>query len=113
MDKRKKACPNEKCVDYKKRKYNNNENVCPICGTNLVYVCKSVKCYKPIEDIGPKHCRCEECSAKREDTKDRIINKCKKTIIGAGTFVLAAFSSEITKKAKKIVKDTIHSIVNK
>ena len=47
MDSRKKACSNELCKTYKNKKFNSKINYCPECGTKLIYVCKTHKCYKP------------------------------------------------------------------
>ena len=101
MDTRKKACPNEKCDLYKKKKFPNTTNYCPNCGEKLVFVCKAINCYKPIEDIGPKHSVCEECEAKRKDTKDSIIKGGKQVAAGAGAIVVAAFSKEGMQVVKK------------
>ncbi len=115
VDNRKKACPNVNCDTYKKKKYDVSVNYCPICGEKLIFVCKSSKCFKPIEDKGPKHNICEECIAKREDMKAEVENKVKKVGGAAVAAVGAVFSKEIMKVAKdggkkvaeKVVKEVI------
>ena len=108
MDSRKKACPNEKCETYKSKKYNSSENYCPKCGTQLVFVCKSINCYKPIEDVGPKHIFCEECMAKRKDTKDAVINGAKKTAKAIGS----AAGGAVLVFAKKETRDVVKKVLN-
>lgn len=78
MDTRKKACPNEKCETYRKKKYSSATNYCPICGEKLVYVCASPKCYTVLEDKGPEHKICEPCMQKILDAKDKTFSACKK-----------------------------------
>lgn len=101
MDSRKKACPNEKCENYKSKKYSSKNNYCPICGEELVFVCKSINCYKPIEDIGPKHVYCEECLAKQKDAKDSVVKGAKKIGAAAGAAVVAIGQKEIREVVKK------------
>ena len=76
IDRRKKGCPNENCEMHKKKKMQTLENdYCPKCGTKLVYVC--MKCFKQIEDNGPKHRICSLCDAKEEEKKQKMINGIK------------------------------------
>ena len=100
MDRRKKACSNEKCEFYKEKKYDSSFSYCPYCSTKLVYVCKSIKCFKPIEDTVPKHLYCEECLAKQKDAKDSIKRGAKK--IGAAACATALTLGQ--KEAKEMVK---------
>lgn len=104
MDTRKKACPNEKCDLYKKKKFPNTTNYCPNCGEKLVFVCKAINCYKPIEDIGPKHSICGECEAKRKDSIDSVLKGGKKVVVGAGAIVATVFSKEGKKMIKNVAK---------
>lgn len=110
MDVRKKACPNEKCENFKGKKYNSKMNYCPFCGEKLVFVCKSISCFKPIEDIGPKHTYCEECTAKQKDAKDSVVKEAKKIGAAVGAVVVAVGQKEIkevVEKGFKIAKKVV------
>lgn len=78
MDSRKKACPNEQCKTYKNKKFNSKINYCPECGTKLIYVCKTHKCYKPLDETQPEHEYCRECEANRQDRHDKVVSLAKK-----------------------------------
>ena len=63
-DNRKKGCPNEVCdMHIKQTKMRANYLFCPICSTELVFVCS--KCFKKINDEGPHHKYCALCEAKQ------------------------------------------------
>lgn len=86
MDTRKKACPNELCKTYQNKKFNSKINYCPECGTKLVYVCKSHKCYKPLDLTALNHEYCQSCETLRQDRKDKAVELAKK---GGGVVVAA------------------------
>ena len=120
MDTRRKACPNENCDTYKKRKYESKINYCPICGEKLIYVCASMNCYNPIEDKGPKHRICESCVQERKDLQDNVVNNCKKGGKVAIAFIggaVAVFTNTLKnsgeKELKKIAKNTANDVINK
>lgn len=120
MDTRRKACPNENCDTYKKRKYDSKINYCPICGEKLIYVCASMNCYNPIEDKGPKHRICESCVQERKDLQDNVVNNCKKGGKVAIAFIggaVAVFTNTLKnsgeKELKKIAKNTANDVINK
>lgn len=110
MDTRKKACPNEKCDLYKKKKFPNTTNYCPNCGEKLVFVCKAINCYKPIEDIGPKHSVCEECEAKRKDKIDNVVKGGKKVVGAAVGIVVTVFSKESRQLVEKAVEKAAKAV---
>lgn len=99
-DTRKKACPNIKCKTYKIKKYDSKINYCPECGTELIFVCKNRNCYRPIENLGPKHCYCKECEAIREDRRNKIKENAKKGIVTAATV-----GATIITPAKKVLEN--------
>ena len=120
MDTIRKACPNENCDTYKKRKYDSKINYCPICGEKLIYVCASMNCYNPIEDKGPKHRICESCVQERKDLQDNVVNNCKKGGKVAIAFIggaVAVFTNTLKnsgeKELKKIAKNTANDVINK
>ena len=120
MDTRKKACPNENCETYRKRKFDSKINYCPICGEKLIYVCASMNCYNPIEDKGPKHRICESCVQERKDLQDNVVNNCKKGGKVAIAFIggaVAVFTNTLKnsgeKELKKIAKNTANDVINK
>lgn len=116
MDTRKKACPNENCETYRKKKFDSKINYCPICGEKLIYVCASMNCYNPIEDKGPKHRICESCVQERKDLQDNVVNNCKVAIafIGGAVAVFAnTLKNSGEKELNKIAKNMANDVVNK
>ena len=120
MDTRRKACPNENCETYRKKKFDSKINYCPICGEKLIYVCASMNCYNPIEDKGPKHRICELCTQERKDLQDKVVNYCKKGGNVAIAFIggaVAVFTNTLKnsgeKELNKIAKNTANDVINK
>lgn len=112
MDSRKKACPNEQCKTYQKKKYNVKVNYCPECGKKLIYVCKAHGCFKPLDETQPKHEYCQECQAKRDDTKEQVKQLAKK-VGGAGAAIIAIpFAKAIEGDAVKLAKNAGHKVVD-
>lgn len=111
MNSRKKACPNEQCKTYQKKKYNAKVNYCPECGEKLIYVCKTHGCFKPLDETQPKHEYCFECETKREDRKYQAKQIAKKA--GAGVAVVAVpFVKAIESDAVKVAKNAGHKVVD-
>ena len=73
-DNRKKGCPNIECEQYEKVKMPAQYRKCPMCGTELVYVCAKPKCFNEIEDIGPKHRVCRDCEIEAQEKRDKVKN---------------------------------------
>ncbi len=113
MDTRKKACPNVQCKTYKKRKYDAKTNYCPECGTELIYVCKSFKCYKPLDISDGNHSYCFECQAKRNDDKDKAIELVKKAGGAAVAFGTVAIVEPLKKDAGEAIKNAGKKIAQK
>ena len=118
MDTRRKACPNENCETYRKKKFDSKTNYCPICGEKLIYVCASINCYNPIEDKGPKHRICESCVQERKDLQDKVVNDCKKVADAGIVFlggVAAVFINTLKnsgeKELHKAVKDMANDVI--
>lgn len=119
MDTRKKACPNEECKTYKRKKYSSKINYCPECGTALIYVCKSHNCYTPLDDCTSEHDYCFECETKRNDKKDKAVDAAKK--VGGGLAAFAGFAlvdpvkkalqKEGGKVAQEVVKKGVDAAV--
>lgn len=104
MDNRKKACTNENCRTYKRTKYSSKINYCPECGTQLVFVCKAHKCFKPLDISQPKHPYCVECEAKRQDRLDKAVDNGKKAVAAAVAFVAVPVVDVVKKEGKRIIK---------
>lgn len=68
---RRKACFNEKCTSYKnKDKYTNDKyNFCPICASELSYVCNDRACYNPLPNVRKKFC--DDCLVVRDERKEK------------------------------------------
>ena len=112
MDSRKKACPNESCNTYKKKKFNSSTNFCPECGTKLVYVCKSHKCFKPLEDE-TNHQYCFECYTKRKDAQDKAVDGLKKCGATVGAVVVVPFAKAIQVGLGKAAKNAGEKVIEK
>ena len=108
MDSRKKACPNESCKTYKKQKYSSKINFCPECGTELIYVCKSTKCFKPLDTNNHGHLYCFECDTKRKDQRDKAIDVAKKGFAAVGAVVVIPFAKALEKDAGKMAQKAAH-----
>ena len=100
-----KGCPNTNCeLHRKKTHFNKKDNYCFHCGTKLIYVCKSKKCYTFLGENDADYCL--KCLAEIEDRKDAIKDNVKKAggaaiAVGVGVF---AKGGEIIKFAGKVVK---------
>ena len=113
-DKRSKGCPNSECERNKRQYlYKATDSYCTICGTQLVYVCP--KCYRKLDDQGPKHVICSSCEAEREDRKNNF-SKWTQSIgseIGKGAKSISeAFGSgaQAIKKTADNIRDDIEEI---
>ena len=101
MDPRKKACPNERCVNFRNKKFNAGTNYCPTCGTKLVYVCKSRYCFQPLEQNRLNYLEevyCKRHKYQREQLKKKASNTVKKVAETIGPLVIEA-CKDINKKA--------------
>ena len=112
MDSRKKACPNEECTTYKKQKFNPKINYCPECGTKLIYVCKSLKCYKPLDADNHDHVYCFECDTKRKDQRDKAIDLAKKGVSVVSAAVVVPFAKALEKDAGKMAQKAAHCLAD-
>lgn len=128
MDTRKKACPNVQCRTYKKRKYDAKTNYCPECGTELIYVCKSFNCYKPLDISDGNHSYCFECQAKRNDANDKakdFVKNAAGVVAGVGAVavveplknalgnVAKEIGSGIAQKVEKKGANIVNNIIKK
>jgi len=97
-----KACFNEKCSAYKKRTKHKDEAYvfCPICATELIVVCKSLKCYEQLPNPLEKYC--DECLQKQQEQRDKMV-KAVKTVPNAAVTIAAA-TPTIIKATKDIIK---------
>lgn len=98
--KAKKGCINFECKSYQKKiKYKDGIIACPVCGSQLEYVCS--KCYKRLPNGDNK--LCTRCQAVADDDKDRAIEVAKKA--GVAAVAVAGFAAggiKLIKKFKKI-----------
>ena len=100
-DKRIKRCTDTTCEMYiNKYKYSANEQVCSLCGSQLVFVCKY--CFDKIEDLGLKHTVCKYCENAKE-VKGVIKFKGEKLAEKAGDGV---------KKAGVVIADAAQDGIN-
>ena len=102
-DLRKKGCPDPQCImNKKKQKFSADFNVCPVCGSQLVYVCAN--CFSRIEDIDSKHRICAVCDAKKYDRKEKqkkVVQKAGKAVLGAGVVVAVGILKNVKEGAQK------------
>ena len=64
-----KACYNETCSSYKKQhKYIEEYSFCPMCASELSYVCNDKQCYNKLDNVLKKYC--DECLIKQQERKD-------------------------------------------
>ena len=121
IDMRKKGCPNKDCsMHQKEKRFDDKIQYCPECGAKTIFVCR--RCFREIEDLGPKHRLCERCEA---DAKARFA-KIEDTVKDAGGKVLAvaataggvavaaaakAGETEIGKVAAKVGKGAVEAAV--
>ena len=126
-DTRKKGCPNEGCKQHEKKiKMKADYGFCPICGSELVYVC--TKCFDEIEDLGPKHKICKHCEIEAKDKRDQVVEKVKggakkasgavvaaggAVVVGIGTRVLKDAKSGAIKKGVEIIEEAAKAAVKK
>lgn len=74
-----KGCFNENCKGYKRQfKYDSTIEHCPICRSELEYVCIDIECYSNLVTVR-KHV-CDDCRDTRERKKANRLNT-------AGVFV--------------------------
>ena len=109
-DKRVKGCSNPECVNHiKKIKMKAEDEYCPKCGTELVFVCK--KCFSEIQDIDEDHRICTHCIEEAQEKKEKRIEKVKnygkKAAVAAGTGVLAVGGKIVTKVMKDEEKEIV------
>ena len=79
--KRVKGCPNEKCeLHVKKKRQKPGREVCPLCGTALVEVCRD--CFKPFAEGDCTTILCLDClersEAKRQERRARLLHSAEK-----------------------------------
>lgn len=96
------GCPNQTCTSFKNKKlYNRKVHQCPDCGSMLIHVCRSKKCYTVVED--PLEPLCLGCKARHADRA-----KVQKIAIGAfgasASGLLLKYRHEIGQFAKSLLK---------
>lgn len=109
-DKRVKGCSNPECVNHvKKIKMKAEDEYCPKCGAELVFVCK--KCFKEIQDIDEDHRICNHCIEEAQEKKEKRIEKVKdygkKAAVAAGTGIVAVGGKIVTKVMKDEEKEIV------
>lgn len=113
MDTRKKACTNTECNTYCKKKYSSKINYCPECGSKLIFVCKSRKCFKPLDLSQESHEYCFECEVKRNDMIEKAKQAGKFVVAGMIVPVANAAVKEGGNIAKVAVKKVADGVINK
>lgn len=105
MKKNRYGCPNSECASFKhQKKYKQEVESCPECGSELVHVCRSKGCFTVVEDLSDVYCL--TCKAKRADKKD----KRKKAAAGVGG-VGAAVGIPAAVKHREVIKETFKTVV--
>ena len=96
-----------------KNKMKAEDEYCPKCGAELVFVCK--KCFKEIQDIDEDHRICNHCIEEAQEKKEKRIEKVKdygkKAAVAAGTGVLAVGGKIVTKVMKDEEKEIVKEIL--
>ena len=65
-----KGCINQECkANRKKNFFDAKNNFCPLCGKELVFVCKNKKCYTQLADDTKKP-YCVRCLAEKKQNAD-------------------------------------------
>ena len=102
--KAKKGCVNRNCKAYtKKIIYKDEFDYCPLCSEKLEYVCAD--CWKVLEHDTYRYC--EACKVKREQKREKTIEKVK----AYGPAVVGALGAAWKKKDKII--EVANKIINK
>ncbi len=107
IDLRQKACANEACASFKKKKYSASYEHCPSCGQKLIFVCTSPGCYKPLDLNEPKHVLCESCSAKYNDMKDQALDVGKKLVVLPVAALAKKDVRDFVKNTYTAIRDTL------
>lgn len=108
--KRHKGCFNKECITFKKRdKYPEEYIYCPMCKSELKYVCNDRKCYSILDN--PLQGYCESCLEIRESKQEK-----RKETLAKGVKVLsiplAAASTKLTDKiTDKAIPDVADKVV--
>ncbi len=98
------GCPNLDCPSFKhQKKYKDNVESCPECGSGLAHVCRSKSCYTVVED--PFEPMCLTCKAKHADKKDM-----RKKIIGAAG-IGAAVAAPAVVKNRGVIKEAAKTVI--
>ena len=112
VDKRKKGCPNQECVQHIMKKMMKPEYFhCPICGEPLIYVCS--KCFDEIEDLGPKHTICRNCEIEAKQKRDEAVEKAKNGAKKAGGAAIAFGGAVFVGIYTKVLKESKGNLINK
>ncbi len=86
-----KGCINQECKASKKKTFfDKKNNFCPLCGKELVFVCKNKKCYTQLAD-NTKKPYCVRCLAERKEKTDKVVKTSSAAVglVGAGIIGLA------------------------
>lgn len=110
-----KGCKNKECMAYKtRRKFNNNDNFCPVCGEPITYVCP--ECWEP-RDKDEKYC--EGCASriaeKKASDKAALNQKIQKIKVGVEVAapVVLEYKDELIEIGRKGLKMIAKSKHNK
>ena len=105
-----KGCVNEKCSEYRKKHYKNDDKYCLECGHKLYYVCAD--CWKQFDDNKDRYCI--SCDAARKDKREKRVAAVKdggQKVLGvvaavAGTVGAIAANTKQIEKGVKVIADT-------
>lgn len=101
-----KGCMNPECIaNQKKRNFRSNNNFCPICGQELVFVCKD--CRMKLADNTRRYCvRCEN---KHKDDREQL-GKVVIEKIGEEAKAVGVLAVNAGSKAGKVAGDVAEDI---
>ena len=78
-----KGCTNQDCKANKKKNFfDAKNNFCPLCGKELVFVCKNKKCYTQLAD-NTKKPHCIRCLAEKKQNRENVA-KAGAAVLGFG-----------------------------
>lgn len=113
--KKHKGCFNRECITFKRRdKYPEEYIYCPMCKSELNYVCNDRKCYNILDN--PLQAYCESCLEVRKTKQEK-----RKETLGKGAKALSVpvvavgskLADKLTDKAVPAITDKMVNVIKK
>ncbi len=131
-DTRKKGCPNTECIINKEeKKWKNDFDYCPKCGTKLVFVCSNKDCYNELTSPKFKDTVCDECKEKvelkkveqkekRKELTEKSVEFVKEhgidiveTAVSVGSVVVTSKGKGVASVGKAVGKTIVSKVIKK